>query len=413
MIQPEKFSLKQIVAIFFLSLVVGVLLVNWFEYIVPDDNSLPLGVDIYPRWVGTRAFWGGESPFSAATDAEIQSYVYGRAAFPGEATFGFYYPAHAAVVLGPLALLPAREAALFWTAFTWAILCVIVFMIVRSLPGRVSFWLLLLIALTILFQRSALLVVLNGQYVLFTLLCWGAAYYLIHREHETWAGVLLALTTIKPTLVALPLLVILFWAFRTDRGKVVVSFFLTSGLFFVVTLVQLGWWPSDFMAQLSQYGDYARQWMPADIFSLPGLVWLAGTAVLIVWGLKDFLSRSAEFPWILLWGSISLILLVTPHTAEYDLPVLLLPFIVYAPRFLQSKSGTAVWAILLWLPWLTWGGVTLLGQTTAYWYSIYWFHYPQILIVTLIVFLVVTKRNTPETASLYDSRTGERAVGQL
>jgi hypothetical protein len=392
MIRLEKFALRQLIAVFALSLVMGGLLVGLFERIVPDDNSLPLGVDVYPRWAGSQAFWRGESPYSAAVDGETQSYVFGRPALPGEDTFGFYYPAHIAIVLGPLFLLPARAAALLWTAVTWAILSVLIFLITQSMPGRASPWLLLLVALSIFLQRSAVLVVLNGQYVFFILACWGMAYYLIHHNHEIPAGVLLALSTIKPSLSALPLLVFLVWAFRAGHKRTIVSFLLTCGLFLLVTLARIGWWLPDFLTQLGQYDSFPRQWTPVSTLSALGLVWLGGTAVLIFLGIRDHLNDPAEFPWVLFWGAISLILLATPHTAEYDLPALLLPFFVYAPRFLQTRIGAVIWGLLLWVPWLSWALFQMMGLTTSQWYAAYWFHYPQILVLALLAFLAVTRR---------------------
>jgi 1-acyl-sn-glycerol-3-phosphate acyltransferase len=87
-----------------------------------------------------------------------------------------------------------------------------------------------------------------------------------------------------------------------------------------------------------------------------------------------------------------LILLATPHTAEYDLPALLLPFFVYAPRFLQTRIGAVIWGLLLWVPWLSWALFQMMGLTTSQWYAAYWFHYPQILVLALLAFLAVTRR---------------------
>jgi hypothetical protein len=399
MIHLKEFSPKQIIIVFVLSFLMGCGLIFWFEHFIQTEGQLPLGVDIYPRWVGGRAFWQGESPYTAEVDQETQSYVFGRPALPDEDTFGFYYPSHIAIVLAPLFLLPARQAALLWTAMTWAILSVIVFLIVQSVPGRASPWLLFLVAMTIFFQRSALLVTLNGQYVFFILACWGIAYYLICRGHDLPAGFLLALSTIKPSLAFLPLLVFLFWTFRTRRWKVILAFFMTSILFLGITFVQIGWWIPEFLAQLGQYDSFPRQWVPINILSPSGLVWLGGTAVLIFLGIREHIKNLDEFPWVLFWGAISLILLVTPHTADYDMPVLLLPFILYAPHFLQTKSGAVIWTLILWVPWLTWGLFMLRGQRIN-WFSLSWFHYPQILVIALLVYLlIITGRKATYTLS--------------
>lgn len=406
----EETSFRQIIAVFVFSFVLGYVLVNWYQHTAQLDGQLPLGVDFYPRWVGSRAFWQGESPYSEKVEQETQNYVFGEPSGSGIDTFGFYYPAHIAIVLAPFILLPAQEAAFLWIASTWAILSVFVFLVVKNVPGKASPWLLLLVALTIFFQRSALLILLNGQYVFFVLACWGLAYYLIKKEHDIPAGFLLALSTIKPSLSFLPLLIFLYWTFKTRRIKVILSFLITCGLFLFISLFQIGWWLPEFLTQLGKYDDFPRQWVPANILTPTGMIWLGGTAVLIYIGIREHLKKPDEFPWFLFWGSISLILLATPHTAEYDLPILLLPFILLAPCFLQTKTGILIWVTLFWLPWLTWLFCNLIGLTTSYWYSIYWFHYPQILVLALLAFFFITSRQKKEAdlgdgSSLIDQRS--------
>jgi hypothetical protein len=174
------------------------------------------------------------------------------------------------------------------------------------------------------------------------------------------------------------------------RHRIIYAFGLTSLLLLAISLARIGWWLPEFLAQIGQYEALPRQWMLSDIGSLPGLIWLAGTVVLLAWGGKRFWADRTAFPFVLFWGSISLMLLVTPHTMEYDLPILLLPFIFYAPRFLRSPAGTAGWLFLWWLPWLSWAISGQLGYTTGVWYSFFWFHYPQILIVGLLVWGATT-----------------------
>ncbi|HFE66177.1 MAG TPA: DUF2029 domain-containing protein, partial [Chloroflexi bacterium] len=361
MIRIEDVKLRQIIPLFFLFMLIGYLLLSWLAFNMSDDTFGPVGYDVYPRWVGTRAFWRGESPYSAAVDAETQNFVYGRLAKPGEDSFGFYYPPHTAVVLLPLTLLPAKWAVAVWTSALWAVLAVIVYLLVRSLPALPSPWLLAAILVTIFLSRSLLLSTINGQYALFLTAVWGAAYYFIYRGHEGAAGALLALITIKPSLTFFPLLVLLGWAIANRRHKLVISFVLTSAAFFVITLVQLGWWLPEFLAELDEYGGTARTWLPRDILTLPGLVWLIGSVLLMALGVWQWRRERQAFPWALFVGVISLNLLVTPHTSEYDLVMLLLPFLFFAPAFLQSCGGKVSWFFLFWLPWFVWGALIMGG----------------------------------------------------
>lgn len=392
MITIEKFKFRQILSVFAVSLCIGYLLVSWFDFMVPDGSYWPLGVDIYPRWVGSRAVWQGESPYTAEVDRLTQSYVYGRPAKEGEDSFGFYYPAHAAIVLAPLTLLPAHTAALLWSASMWAVLSVIVFVTTQSLKMPAVSWIWIVAAFSIFFYRFFLLSVINGQYAIFILGIWGMVYYLIRREKEEAAGFLLALTTIKPSLSFLPLLVWLLWGITGQHKKFVYSFLLSSALFLAVSLLQLGWWIPEFLAELAEYDLFPRDWNTGDLFTLPGLIWLGGTLVLLYWGSKEYWLDKHEFPWVLFWGAISLNLLLTPHTWDYDIALMILPFLIYAPRYLQTKSNTAIWVTVFWLPWITWFIFVYFGYTTDIWVYLLWRYYPQILVGALLLFLFREKK---------------------
>lgn len=387
MVDAQKLSLKQIFFVFVLSICLGYWLVNWFTLMVPAESYWPLGVDIYPSWVGSRAVWQGKSPYTTEVDLETQSYIYGRSAQEGEDSFAFYYPAYVAVILAPLTLIPARTAALLWTATIWATLSTIAVVTTRSLSVSTPRWLWLVTLFSILLHRIFLLSVINGQYVILILAVWGAAYYFIQREQEMVAGSLLALTTIKPSLSFIPLVLWLIWLFTSGRKRTLIFFCLTSGILFAISLFQIGWWVPEFLAQLTKYDQFPRDWHTGNLFTLPGIVWLAGTLALLYFGGKAYWRERIEFPWVLFWGGISLNLLFTPHTWDYDLALMILPFVIYAPRYLQTKSSTVVWLCLFWLPWLTWFAFTYLGYTTDLWVFWLWRFYPQVLVVALLLFL--------------------------
>jgi hypothetical protein len=72
MINIENFTFRQILSVFAVSLGIGYLLVSWFDFMVPDGSYWPLGMDIYPRWVGSRAVWQGELPYTAEVNRITQ-----------------------------------------------------------------------------------------------------------------------------------------------------------------------------------------------------------------------------------------------------------------------------------------------------------------------------------------------------
>lgn len=378
-----RLSRRHYFIVFALFFVMGWLFLSWFQDQFPD-NYWPLGVDVYPRWAGTRAFWQGESPYSAEVDAVTQGYVYGRTAVPDEDTFGYYYPAYASVVLAPLALLPAATAAVIWPALLWAVLGVTAVATIELLPGRPQPWLWALLLLSIFLFRPALLTILNGQYGLFIMAMWGLSWQLLRQKKDGWAGFLLALATIKPSLGVVPALLLMLWALAQKRKKLIIGFAITMSVLLAITFIQIGWWPPDFLAELGEYNRDLGTWKPADVATLPGIIWLLEAAALILLGIRHVVRQAHAFPTMLFWGGIFLNLLLTPHTLEYDLVVVLLPLVGHIPNHFRSRQRTAGWLLLFWLPWLSWLALLAVGVPTETWWRVVWLFYPQVLLAALL-----------------------------
>ncbi|MCB9421087.1 MAG: DUF2029 domain-containing protein [Ardenticatenaceae bacterium] len=391
---PPRLSLWHYLVIFSLFFISGWLFLTWFQGIFPD-NYWPLGVDVYPRWSGTRAFWQGASPYSAAVDSVTQRFVYGRLAFPGEDTFGYYYPAYASVVLAPLALLPAATAAVLWPALMWAVLGVTAVATIELLPNRPKplTWAALL--LSIFLFRPALLTIFNGQYGLFIVAMWGLSWLLIRQERDGWAGLLLALATIKPSLGVVPALLLMLWALMRKRKKLVISFVTTMCMLLAISFIQIGWWLPDFLAELSEYNRDLGHWKPADVLTLPGIIWLIEAVALTFLGFRQALVAKRDFPAMLFWGGLFLNMVLTPHTAEYDLVVVLLPLIGHIPEFSKVRWGRGGLILLLWLYWLAWLiWWKVLGYPSELWLRAAWMFYPQVILAVLLG-TAVSQYNSP------------------
>ncbi len=379
--------------LFFLS---GWLFLAWFQGVFPT-NYWPLGVDVYPRWSGTRAFWQGESPYSTEVDVVTQGYVYGRTAVPGEDTFGYYYPAYASVILAPLALLPATTAAVIWPALMWAVLGVTAVSTIDLQPNRPKPLTWAAFLLSIFLFRPALLTILNGQYGLFVLAMWGLSWLLIRQERDGWAGFLLALGTIKPSLGVMPALLLMLWALIHKRKKLIISFVVTMCVLLAISFIQIGWWLPDFLVELSEYNRNLGDWKPADALTLPGIIWLIEAAVLVFLGFRQALLTKRDFPAMLFWGGLFLNMLLTPHTAEYDLVVILLPLIGHIPDFSKARWGIVGLLLLLWLYWLAWLiWQQVLGYPSELWWRAAWMFYPQVILAVLLA-TAVARSNSPPT----------------
>jgi glycosyl transferase family 87 len=371
----------------------------------PMKSFGPVGLDLYPRWVGGLAVWRGESPYTQSVKVQSQELISGRPSRPDENAHGFYYPAYIAVIILPLLTLPVEVAGVVWSAFLWALLLTVaVWWSWRLVPRPVP-WVWGLLLISVLFYRPAFLSVIAGQYGLVVLVCGILAWLFITRGWDVLAGIALAFASVKPSLSVIALLVLVFWSVRWRRWKIVSAFGITMIIFLGITLLRIGWWIPDFIRQAMEYSQdnrgVALVWSSEDILTFPGLIWLLSSFALTGFGLRQ-LWRDSQFPTISVMGTLCLNLLLVPHTLEYDLVVLLALFFWFGRVWHMTRLGLLVWLILIWVPWLSWEAVISAGASLRVWQIAIWQFYPTLMLWVTMLWLA---RN-----EIQDRLSGRRAI---
>ncbi len=355
----------------------------------------PLGVDFYPRWVGSRAFWNGASPYDPSIEIETHRLVFGSAALGNDIYLAYSYPAYLAIFLLPLLGLPVELSALLWSAAMWAILFVSVLLWSIMLKPPLSPLLWGVVILSGLLYRPALLAVLNGQYALFVLGCFGLAWLLLMRNHDLLAGVALVGATIKPSVGLLLPIVLMLWAFRQKRWNLIAGF---CGALLLLTLFsfwRIGWWVGDFLTQSASYTVLNRgsgmPWSLENLFSLAGIGWALCAVSVFGIGLRE-LWRVKNFPWLAVIGALNVTLIVSPHTLEYDLTILLIPLLWFG-AFLR-EAGLSLWLFvaLIWFPWYSWLATLAFGEPLEIWWGLIWQTYPILVLICILGGLAYTRR---------------------
>ena len=107
-----------LIAVFLILLLTGTLMMQYLQNSL-QGTTMILGVDLYPRWVGTQAVLHGESPYSQATRQQIWLEIYGSTDTPDGNVFGFYYPPAITTLIMPFVILglSGKLAAVLWCAF--------------------------------------------------------------------------------------------------------------------------------------------------------------------------------------------------------------------------------------------------------------------------------------------------------
>jgi len=176
-----------------------------------------------------------------------------------------------------------------------------------------------------------------GQYAVFVMLALVAALWAIRRGRDGWAGLFLALSTVKPQMVYLAIPWILVWAAGQKRWRLWAS---SAGSLAALVLSSMLWvptWPADALRQTLAYPSFAP---------IPALPWLVFDRML-GWG------GGVAMAVAILLGAGGLILSWRTWRGGWDrmvwtLGVWLLLTNCFTPRIASTNY-------LMLLPWMLWG----------------------------------------------------------
>lgn len=303
--------------------------------------------DLYPRWLGARELLlHGRDPYSRDITLEIQTGYYGRPLDPSRPydpkdQEAFAYPVYVVFLLAPTVTLPF---ALVQKAFLWflvAITAASVLLWMSTFEWRTSWntkliWILLTVS-----SFPALQGIKLQQLSLLVVFLLALFAYLLRREQLVWAGLLLALATIKPQLTVLPIALTCMWVIGDwrRRQRVLWSFVITIAVLVAGSEALLPGWIREFRTALSDYRHYTGGVSVLDVNLSPviGRI-VAGLLVVaflfFAWKFRRASQHSPEFRWTLSM-SLALTVLIIPMFAPYN-QVLLLPALMLIVRSLHE-----------------------------------------------------------------------------
>lgn len=312
-----------------------------------------LRFDFYPRWLGGQAFWRGESPYSDDVTRQIQTGMFGGAVSGDQQRYA--YPAYTSFVLAPFLLLPAPVAISLWMALQLAAVLAtpLVWLALLGWKPPPLGLAALLIGLLLVFRYPINLFIV-AQFIGTMVLLISLAGLLLFHGRDGWAGVLLALATIPPTVAApLALLILGGYALR-GRPRGLLTFVATLLLLSLLAVAKIGWWLPDFVNGLRLYSLYSYPIWPPSTLSLPLLPLLVVATGLLalgwsIWRLRlDSLDRQVNF----IITAMLVAVLLLPITGNYYL-VLLIPAIIACLWRARGRRWLQfVIALIIVSPWL-------------------------------------------------------------
>ena len=220
--------------------------------------------DLYPRWLGARELLlHGRDPYGAEVTREIQVGYYGRALDHSRAgdpkdQQGFAYPVYVVFALSPAVRLPFALVQMWFSPLLILLTAASTLIWIRSLGWRNSF----LARIVVIVLALGSLAVMQGlKLEQMSLLVAGfiaiAILFLI-RDYQVGAGIVLALASMKPQLVALLLVWLGLWTLGDARRRYrwAVSFVVGMAIQIAAGEWYLPHWIARFWQAAWEYRDY-------------------------------------------------------------------------------------------------------------------------------------------------------------
>jgi hypothetical protein len=214
-----------------------------FLAIITHNYAPTIGVHDFIRyWSASRLLITGGNPYDANSLLNLQKASCPKLRFDDKDVVEAWNPPWLLLTMAPLGILPFELSVRLWLFLNIFLLVMALFLTWRMAVGSnyKHFFPLILYA-GFLFATTLEMIVM-GQISSFVLISLILGVLLIQKEKDWISGAVLFLTTIKPHLVYLVLLVILIWAIRKRRWKIWGGMALTGlSSSFIVWLIFPDW----------------------------------------------------------------------------------------------------------------------------------------------------------------------------
>ncbi len=304
-----------------------------FALVAPGGNDFMAHYSVWEAYLEH-----GLNPYSDEAALFTQQRIYGRPAKPTEDQNRLTYPFYSIVLHGPFVLISdyALARALYMTLLE-AALVIGVWLTKRTVGWGPPFWLMAATLFWVLLDYPQARDIILGQFAIFGFFSLALALYLLQRQHDGWAGAILVLSTMKPTLVFLVVPFLILWAIIRRRWRFVIGFGITLGGAMLGSWLLLPTWLTDWLLRVDRYSAYTVGQSPVWLMThqvLPAagqagellLTALLMGLMLVTWWQTFRQTDEARFYWTI---GITLVVsdLVVARSATTNYVLLLLPTI--------------------------------------------------------------------------------------
>lgn len=355
-------------------------------------NGYSFGNDFYQVWLTSRQWLRQRrDPYSEEMTREIQTGLYGRPLDPNRPSDPvdrrvFPYPAFADLLFWPAAEFPFELVRVAVVGMLAALTVASVLLWLRAFDRRLSAKWVAVILLLMLCSYPALEALFAAQLGLFVAFLLAASLVVLQRNRFLLAGILMAITTIKPQITILAIFYFLVWSTHDWRlrGRFCIGFFSTLILLVGASLIVLPNWIHSWAHTILAYRHYTRPPLVTEVLTSPlGPRWSAPAtfvltaAAIIIAMILAWRNRAAALDSFGFWITLTLLLSITtitilPGQAVYD-HLILVPGILLLVRYRNqlrdagrvSRTLLAIGGLVLFWPWIAAFALILLRPLLA------------------------------------------------
>jgi hypothetical protein len=256
----------------------------------------PGGNDFLVHWVGTRSFLvDGLSPYSDQTALRIQTLAYGRPALAGEHQLRVAYPLYSVILFFPFALFSDFTVArAVWMTTLEVGLILLAILTIQLAGWKPNLFMLVIFILFSLLWYNAVRPVINGNAVILVSLGIVGAMLAIRNKADELAGILLALTTIKPQVVLVFLIFIVFWFTYNRRWRLIAWLIGTTLILAAIAWFLIPDWILQNIREIIMYPGYNPPGTPGVALA----TWFPAMGQRLGLGLTAIIMVVLAFEWI-------------------------------------------------------------------------------------------------------------------
>jgi len=319
--------------------------------------------DFLTPWEAARSYWlEGVPVYSEQSNVNIQTRIYGRPIAEGEFPNYFAYPFFAVFLMWPYIHVPYDWAAALWMVTLEVCLVAALVLLLDVYRWKPRPLMLAALILWTVFWYPAVRGLLLGQVSHVVYLAQVVAVWGMVRQRDTTAGLALAVSLLKPQMAYLLVPLVLLWALRERRLRVVGVFAVATAILLALSFALQPTWVGDWLGEIRRYTTYTAVgspvWVVTQYYLGLGALgeWLFSGALyallLVAW------IQAARTPDRWLWTAMLTLVvthLVAPRTATTHFVVLAAPLLFYVAAWSRQRRGLCA-ALLLGVtfivPWL-------------------------------------------------------------